>query len=128
MALKPITRQEQIIAGKDLEPITRMEKFLKEYGGGGGASSGGGATSYYIKKDDDCLYHDVECTHKVTKDEFMSNPNLTNIIVCEGVKQYTPNMINTSHEHVEVYINRVNTMDWITELYIYSTAEYGGIM
>lgn len=35
MALEPITRQEQIIAGKDLEPITRMEKFLKEYGGGG---------------------------------------------------------------------------------------------
>ena len=36
MALEPITRQEQIIAGKDLEPITRMEKFLKQYGGGGG--------------------------------------------------------------------------------------------
>ena len=35
MALEPITRQEQIIAGKDLEPITRMEMFLKEYGGGG---------------------------------------------------------------------------------------------
>ena len=33
MDLKPITRQEQIIAGKDLEPITRMERFLKEYGG-----------------------------------------------------------------------------------------------
>ena len=24
MALEPITRQEQIIAGKDLEPITRI--------------------------------------------------------------------------------------------------------
>ena len=33
MALEPITRQEQIIAGKDLEPITRMEKFLKKYRG-----------------------------------------------------------------------------------------------
>ena len=32
MELKPITRQEQIIAGKDLEPITRMERFLKDYG------------------------------------------------------------------------------------------------
>ena len=43
MALEPITRQEQIIAGKDLEPITRMEMFLKYYGGGsgGGGSSGG---------------------------------------------------------------------------------------
>lgn len=39
MALEPITRQEQIIAGKDLEPITRLEKFLKEYGGSGGGSS-----------------------------------------------------------------------------------------
>lgn len=40
MALEPITRQEQIIAGKDLQPVTRMEFFLKAYGGGG---SGGGA-------------------------------------------------------------------------------------
>ena len=40
MALEPITRAEQIIAGKDLEPITRMEMFLKQYGGGGGSGSG----------------------------------------------------------------------------------------
>ena len=39
MALEPITRAEQIIAGKDLEPITRLEKFLKQYGGGGGGGS-----------------------------------------------------------------------------------------
>ena len=39
MALKPITRQEQIIVGKNLEPITRMERFLKEYGGGSGGGS-----------------------------------------------------------------------------------------
>lgn len=32
MNLELITRQEQIIAGKDLEPITRTERFLKEYG------------------------------------------------------------------------------------------------
>ena len=36
MALEPITRKEKIIAGQDLTPITRMEKFLKQYGGGGG--------------------------------------------------------------------------------------------
>lgn len=35
MALEPITRQEKIIAGQDLEPITRMEMFLKNFGGGG---------------------------------------------------------------------------------------------
>ena len=40
MALEPITRQEKIIAGQDLTPITRMEMFLKNFGGGGG---GGGS-------------------------------------------------------------------------------------
>lgn len=40
MALEPITRKEKIIAGQDLTPITRMEKFLKQFGGGGG---GGGS-------------------------------------------------------------------------------------
>lgn len=38
MALEPITRQEKIIAGENLTPITRMEKFLKNFGGGGGGS------------------------------------------------------------------------------------------
>lgn len=47
MALKPITRQEQIIVGKNLEPITRMERFLKEYGGG----SGGGTQSDWNQTD-----------------------------------------------------------------------------
>ena len=32
MALEPITRQEKIIAGQDLTPITRLEKFLKDFG------------------------------------------------------------------------------------------------
>ena len=41
MELEAITRQEQIIAGKDLQPVTRMEFFLKAYGGGG--SGGGGS-------------------------------------------------------------------------------------
>ena len=41
MALEPITRQEQIIAGKDLQPVTRMEFFLKAYGGGGSGGGGG---------------------------------------------------------------------------------------
>ena len=41
MELEAITRQEQIIAGKDLQPVTRMEFFLKAYGGGG---SGGGVS------------------------------------------------------------------------------------
>lgn len=40
MALEPITRKEKIIAGQDLTPITRMEKFLKNFGGGGGGGGG----------------------------------------------------------------------------------------
>ena len=40
MALEPITRQEKIIAGQNLTPITRMEMFLKNFGGGGGSGSG----------------------------------------------------------------------------------------
>ena len=39
MELEPITRQEKIIAGQDLTPITRMEMFLKNFGGGGGGGS-----------------------------------------------------------------------------------------
>lgn len=48
MALEPITRQEQIIAGKDLQPVTRMEFFLKAYGGGG---SGGGVQTDWNQND-----------------------------------------------------------------------------
>ena len=52
MALEPITRQEKIIAGQDLEPITRMEMFLKQYGGGGGGGgsvpAAGGVTTLHI--------------------------------------------------------------------------------
>lgn len=40
MELEPITRQEKIIAGQDLTPITRMEMFLKQFGGGGGGGGG----------------------------------------------------------------------------------------
>ena len=46
MALEPITRKEKIIAGQDLTPITRMEKFLKQYGGGGGGGGSADAVLY----------------------------------------------------------------------------------
>lgn len=48
MELEPITRQEKIIAGQDLTPITRMEKFLKNFGGGGG----GGVQPDWNQNDD----------------------------------------------------------------------------
>lgn len=50
MALEPITRQEKIIAGQDLTPITRMEMFLKEYVGSGGGGGGGADDVYLIKR------------------------------------------------------------------------------
>lgn len=46
MALEPITRQEKIIAGQDLTPITRMEKFLKQFGGGCGSGLPTGGAAY----------------------------------------------------------------------------------
>lgn len=46
MALEPITRQEKIIAGQDLTPITRMEMFLKQFGGGGGSGLPTGGAPY----------------------------------------------------------------------------------
>ena len=49
MALEPITRQEKIIAGQDLTPITRLEMFLKQFGGSGGSGGGsGGVTTLHI--------------------------------------------------------------------------------
>ena len=59
MELEPITRQEQIIAGKDLEPITRMEKFLKQYGGGGG---GGFEYDFIIREALDATEENIICT------------------------------------------------------------------
>ena len=47
MELEAITRQEQIIAGEDLQPVTRMEFFLKAYGGGG-SGGGGEITTLHI--------------------------------------------------------------------------------
>lgn len=43
--LTPITRAEQLLAGVNLDPITRFEWFLKKAGQGGGG--GGGDTSAY---------------------------------------------------------------------------------
>lgn len=60
MELEAITRQEQIIAGKDLQPVTRMEFFLKAYGGGG---SGGGAQSDWNQNDSTAADYVKNRTH-----------------------------------------------------------------
>lgn len=38
MAIEPVTRKERILSGEDIEPVTRLEYFLKNSGGGGGSS------------------------------------------------------------------------------------------
>ena len=53
MALEPITRKEKIIAGENLEPITRMEQFLKKFGGSGGSGGGGGVFRVNLTQTDD---------------------------------------------------------------------------
>ena len=50
MALEPITRKEKIIAGENLEPITRMEQFLKKFGGSCGSGGGADDDVYTIKR------------------------------------------------------------------------------
>lgn len=52
MALEPITRKEKIIAGENLEPITRMEQFLKKFGGSGGSGGGSGVQPDWNQNDD----------------------------------------------------------------------------
>lgn len=46
--MEPITRKEKILAGEDIQPITRLEHFLKEAVGGGG---GGGGLPEYTSAD-----------------------------------------------------------------------------
>ena len=63
MALEPITRQEKIIAGQDLKPITRMEMFLKQYAGG---SSGGGVGDLIlVQVIDESLWGNIPADVKV---------------------------------------------------------------
>lgn len=52
MELEPITRQEKIIAGQDLTPITRMEMFLKKYCGSGGSGGGSSIQSDWNQNDE----------------------------------------------------------------------------
>lgn len=50
MAIDPVTRKERILSGEDIEPVTRLEYFLKNAVGGGGGSSLPSYTSADIGK------------------------------------------------------------------------------
>lgn len=45
MSLKPIKRSEMILDGQDIEPVTRLEYFLKKAAEGGG---GGGGSEFMV--------------------------------------------------------------------------------
>ena len=113
MALEPITRQEKIIAGQDLTPITRMEKFLKNFGGGGGGgvqpdwNQNDNAQPDYVKnrpfwieKTKELMFPYITGPIEVTTENkgnglfiatgelFSLKPDVTNYVVFDGV-EYT---------------------------------------
>ena len=80
MALEPITREEQIIAGKDLKPITRMEMFLKQYGGGsgGGASGQGFKVTFAMDKSGAVV---ADKTYYEIYNAYMAGKNICGVMV-----------------------------------------------
>lgn len=62
--LDPITRQEKILSGEDLEPITRQEWFLKKYRGGG---SGGTSIDVTAEVGQTIIVKEVDADGKPTK-------------------------------------------------------------
>lgn len=90
MALEPITRQEKIIAGQDLTPITRLEKFLKNFGGSGG---GGGTFIVNVTVADD----GATCTADKTFAE-MEEAYLSGKVLKVVEKQTTPYAIELVYD------------------------------
>lgn len=105
MALEPITRQEKIIAGQDLTPITRLEKFLKNFGGGGGGSVPKPLTYDYMPEgyptkavQTTTLMAEQEVAFAFQEGRYAAN--LTNAIdIVEG-QTYTVNWDGTKYECV----------------------------
>ena len=100
MALEPITRQEKIIAGQDLTPITRMEKFLKEFGG-----SGGGVSSWNDLTDKP-FYEEASTVEVLAETALIVDADLaegfifTNPITLEAEKTYNINYNGVSYSCV----------------------------
>lgn len=84
MELEAITRQEQIIAGKDLQPVTRMEFFLKAYGGGGSGGGGGGVQP-------DWNQNDSTAADYVKNRPFYTGDPVENVLVEESTVSFAAN-------------------------------------
>ena len=103
MELEAITRQEQIIAGKDLQPVTRMEFFLKAYGGGG---SGGGVQPDLNQNDSTAADYVKNRTH-------YEESIYTDYVLNSGGTQITGFSMPEVGETVTVKINGVESADTV---------------
>lgn len=103
MELEAITRQEQIISGKDLQPVTRMEFFLKAYGGGG---SGGGAQPDWNQNDSTAADYVKNRTH-------YEESSYTDYVLNAGGTQITGFSMPEVGETVTVKINGVESVETV---------------
>ena len=103
MELEAITRQEQIIAGKDSQPVTRMEFFLKAYGGGG---SGGGVQSDLNQNDSTAADYVKNRTH-------YEESIYTDYVLNAGGTQITGFSMPEVGETVTVKINGVESAETV---------------
>lgn len=103
MELEAITRQEQIIAGKDLQPVTRMEFFLKTYGCGG---SGGGAQPDWNQNDSTAADYVKNRTH-------YEESSYTDYVLNSGGTQITGFSMPEVGETVTVKINGVESVETV---------------
>lgn len=103
MELEAITRQEQIIAGKDLQPVTRMEFFLKAYGGGG---SGGGVQPDLSQNDSTAADYVKNRTH-------YEESSYTDYVLNAGGTQITGFSMPEVGEIVTVKINGVESVETV---------------
>ena len=112
MALEPITRQEKIIAGQDLTPITRLEMFLKNFGGGGGSTVPKPLTYDYMPEgypkkgvQTTTLIEEQELAFAYEKELYTAS--LTNAFVFVVGQTYTVNWDGTEYECVCSTFNSV---------------------
>ena len=80
--LTPITRKESIIAGENLDPVTREEWFLKHYGGGGG---GGSSSVAFIRGTKSTDNSTVTLEKSYTEIKAMIESGVLPVIVVNGL-------------------------------------------
>ena len=116
MSLEPITRKEKIIAGQNLTPITRMEKFLKQYGGGGGGGSVPKPLTYdympegYPKKTMEAVTLMEEQEVAFALEEGFYSAQLTNAFEIVVDQTYTVNWDGTEYECVCYAFNSMTVL------------------